>query len=423
VETIEPPGKGDTVDQLVTGKGGDEILIEAVFLAERGRILASLIRLARNFDDAEDVLGEALLEAQEHWTREGLPENAGAWLLTVAKRKLLDRRRVEARRRELLRENAPLLLTDEESAEETADDVLRLIFTCCHPVLPAEARIALTLRTLGGLTTAEIARAFLVDETAMAQRLVRAKKKIALAGVRYGIPGEADMAERLESVLHVIYLIFNEGYSATAGDALARRDLCVEALRLAALLRQWLPGVAEVEGLEALLALIHARREARVDERGRLVTLDRQDRAKWRREEIVAASVSLQNALRRKCLGPYQLQAAIMAVHTEAERAEQTDWRQIRLLYEALFRFDASATVRLNHAVAVAYADGWTEAEPLLAGLGELDDYYPYHAARASCALALGRVAEARAAFQRALGLTRNAVEREYLTRRLAEAR
>jgi RNA polymerase sigma-70 factor, ECF subfamily len=390
-------------------------VIEAAFPAERGKLLASLIRWARNFDDAEDVLSEALLEAHQHWSQE-VPENPGAWLLTVAKRKLLDRRRIEKRRRELLaRHFTPPLITDSAAEEELPDDILRLIFTCCHPVLAPESRIALTLRALGGLATGEIARAFLVEESTMAQRLVRAKRKIALAGIRYAVPETRELPERLSSVLQVLYLIFNEAYAATEGDTLQRPDLAREAIRLAASLTEWLPEEAEAAGLHALLCLTHARRDARVDSRGRLVTLDRQDRSLWTRDEIGAAGRVLEKALRRKQLGPYQLQAAIMAVHCEAPTAAQTDWRQIVLLYEELRRFDDSPTVQLNAAVAVAHARSWAEAEPLLRKLEGLDGYYPFHAARAHCALALGRPAEARAAFQRALSLTRNAVERDYL--------
>jgi RNA polymerase sigma-70 factor (ECF subfamily) len=399
-------------------------VIEAAFLAERGKLLASLIRLARNFDDAEDVLSESLLEAHAHWHNQ-VPTNPAAWLLTVAKRKLLDRRRQEKRRRELtLQHFTPALLTDSPTDEELPDDSLRLIFTCCHPVLSPEARIALTLRTLGGLSTTEIARAFLVEEATMAQRLVRAKRKIALAGVPYAIPSQADLPERLDSVLQVLYLIFNEAYAATEGQELQRGALAQEAIRLSKLLLEWLAKEPEMEpeaeGLHALLCLTHARRDARVDSKGRLVTLDQQDRALWRHEEIQAAKQLLERALRRKRPGPYQLHAAIMALHSEATSAQQTDWPQILLLYGELLRFDQSPTVLLNMAVALAHAKSWAHAEPLLASIQGLEDYYPFHAARAHCALALGRPAEARAAFQRALMLTRNAVERDYLSRQLA---
>ncbi|MDX2267117.1 MAG: DUF6596 domain-containing protein [Bryobacter sp.] len=399
-------------------------VIEAVFLAERSRILASLIRLARSFDDAEDVLAEALLEAQVHWQTQ-LPTNPGAWLLTVAKRKLLDQRRGGQRRQQLLEQNRHLLLTDEivgeDANEEAADDILRLLFTCCHPVLAPEAQIALTLRTLGGLSTTEVARAFLVEESTMAQRLVRAKRKIALAGIRYAIPAQEQLPERLASVLHVIYLIFNEGYAATEGEALERRDLCQEALRLSHLVNEWLPGEAEAEGLEALLRLIHARRDARVDAEGRLVTLDRQERSRWHDDEIAAGIALLEQALRRKQPGAYQVQAAIMAVHAEAATAAETDWRQIRELYRTLLRFERSEQVLLNYAVAVGQVEGWAAAEGILEELGELEGYYPYHAARAHCALALGKKVEARVAFQKALGLTRNRVEREYLSQKMAD--
>jgi RNA polymerase sigma-70 factor (ECF subfamily) len=396
-------------------------VIEGAFLAERGKILASLIRWARNFDDAEDVLGEALVEAQEHWGAR-VPERPGAWLLAVAKRKLLDRRRQEKRRRELTRQHVlPELLIDFTEADELPDDALRLIFTCCHPVLAPEARIALTLKTLGGLETAEIARAFVVEEATMAQRLVRAKRKIALAGIRYAVPEAAEWPERLDSVLQVLYLIFNEGYAATAGDSLQRADLANEAIRLSGLLLDWMPGEAEVEGLDALLRLTYARRDARVDALGRLVTLDRQDRTLWRRDEIEAATGVLERAMRRKRLGAYQLQAAIMGVHAEAENAANTDWRQIVFLYRELMRFDASAIVQLNFAVALAHAESWREAEPYLRAIEGLEEYCPFQAARAHCALALGDLAEARAAFQKALGLTKNSAQRDYLSRQLAE--
>lgn len=396
-------------------------VIEAAFLAERGKLLASLIRLARNFDDAEDVLSEALLEAQAHWGRE-LPAHPGAWLLTVAKRKLLDRRRQDKRRRELLAQHPPAaLLTDAPTDDALPDDILRLIFTCCHPVLSPEARIALTLRTLGGLSTPEIARAFLVEEPTMAQRLVRAKRKIALAGIRYAVPAAEDLPERLSSVLQVLYLIFNEAYSATEGPRLLRTDLAQEAIRLSTLMRTCFPHEPEVDGLHALLLLTHARRDARLDPQGHLVTLDQQNRALWHRDEIAAALAILEPALRRKQLGPYQLHAAIMAVHAEAPTAAQTDWPQILLLYDELRRFDHSPTVTLNMAVALAHAQSWAHAEPLLASIQGLDDYYPFHAARAHCARALGRLPEARAAFQRALQLTRNAVERDYLSRQLTQ--
>ena len=398
--------------------------LEAVWRAESGKILATLIRLARGFEDAEEVLEEAFLSALEVWPRDGWPENPGAWLMTVAKRKLLDRKRVEQRRREIvsawlpregLRDTA--LLTAEPDA--LADDVLRLIFTCCHPALSEEARIALTLKTLGGLTTGEVARAFLVEEETMAQRLVRAKRKIAAAGVPYEVPEARERSERLASVLHVLYLIFNEGYSATGGAHLQRLDLAAEALRLAGVLFQAMPGEAEVEGLMALLVLTHARRFARVDGEGKLMTLDQQDRRLWPEAELAVGIGLVEQALRRKRLGPYQLQAAIAAVHAEAKTAEETDWGQIVCLYEELLRFDPSPVVRLNHAVAVAHAFCWEEALGLLEKLEGLDGYGPYHVARAQAFVQVGRPGLAQAAYRRAIELTANAASRAFLEQRL----
>lgn len=376
--------------------------IEQVYREERSRILATLIRWARNLDDAEEVLQDAFAVASTHWAANGLPDRPGAWILQTARNRLLDRRRVESRRRELLSQ----LIVDTQSTEELPDDILRLIFTCCHPVLSPEAQIALTLRTLGGLATPEIARAFLVPETTMAQRIVRAKSKILDAGVPYRIPDEAEFPERLESVLKVVYLIFNEGYS------LMRHELSVEAIRLATLLESWLPGQAEVEGLRALMILTHARRDARQDEKGAFVTLDEQDRSLWHSAEIAVGLELVERALRRRQLGPYQLQAAIAAVHSEG-----VDWPQVALLYKELLRFDSTAVVRLNHAIAVAYAHGWQCGLELMEGIAGLESYAPWHASRAQMLKRLGRNAEARAAFERAIRLTENRAQREYLSR------
>jgi RNA polymerase sigma-70 factor, ECF subfamily len=400
--------------------------LERIFLDERTKLLASLIRFSRNFDDAQDALTEAFLSANQVWATDGLPQNPGAWLLTTAKRKLLDQRRIAQRRQELLQQNAPLiaaspLLVDESDSDQLLDDPLRLIFTCCHPVLSAEARIALTLKILGGLTTLEIAKAFLVDETTMAQRLVRAKKKIALAGVRYAIPSADQLSERLSSVLQVLLLIFNEGYKASAGASLERRELCEEAMRLARLLNQWMPQQSEVKGLLALMILTYSRRYSRIDGAGHLVTLDQQDRRLWRQTEILEGVALLEVALQLKSLGPYQLHAAIMALHCEASTADATDWSQIELLYRELLRFDDSPIVRLNHAVAVGYADDWQKTQLLLQQLTGLEDYYPFHAVRAHVAKQLGLTSECRAALYAALSRTENAVERDYLSRRIAE--
>ncbi len=376
--------------------------IEAVYREERSQILASLIRWARNIDDAEEVLHEAFATAAAKWPEEGLPQRPGAWIMQTAKHRLIDRKRVESRRRELLSQ----LIVDTQSEEELPDDILRLFFTCCHPVLAPESQIALTLRTLGGLTTPEISRAFLVPEATMAQRIVRAKSKILAAGVPYRIPPDAELPERLDSVLRVIYLIFNEGYS------LLRHDLSNEAIRLARKLTEWLPRRAEAEGLLALLLLTHSRRDARRTAAGDLVPLDEQNRALWHAGEIAEGIALVELALKRKQLGPYQLQAAIAAVH-----AEGTDWPQIALLYEQLMRFDDGPVVRLNHAVAIAYTDGWQRGIELLDALAGLEDYFPYQAARAQMLKRVGRLAEANVAFDRAIRLTSNQAEQEYLSR------
>lgn len=376
--------------------------IENVYRQERSRILATLIRWARNLDDAEEVLQDAFTTATRRWPSEGIPDQPAAWILQAAKHRLIDRRRVESRRRELLAQ----LIVDTQTPDELSDDILRLFFTCCHPVLAPEAQIALTLRTIGGLSTPEIARAFLVPEPTMAQRIVRAKAKIQAAGVPYRIPDDKELPERLDSVLRVIYLIFNEGYS------LYRHELSREAIHVAGQLTSWLPNQAEVEGLLALMILTHSRRDARLDKFGNLITLDEQDRSLWHKSEIEQGVALVERALKRKALGPYQIQAAIAAVH-----AEGTDWPQIAQLYEELLRFDEGSVVRLNHAIAVAYAKNWQRGLELLESIRDLDQYHPWHAARAQMLRKVGRLAEARAAFDRAIRLTTNRAEREYLSR------
>ncbi|MBK7862912.1 MAG: RNA polymerase subunit sigma-24 [Archangiaceae bacterium] len=399
-----------------------------VFRRESGRVLAGLIRELGDFDAAEDVLQDTLARAVEVWTPNGAPENPGAWLTTVAKN----------RARDLLRRGARVIETRDEPAPDVAapepapgidpdhhtsgvvDDRLRLIFTCCHPALARPAQVALTLRTLGGLTTFEIARAFLESEPTTAQRLVRAKKKIREAGIGYQVPSRDRLPARLESVLAVLYLIFNEGYSAAAGDLLIRRELCEEAIRLTRELSELLPD-PEVLGLLALMMLHHARRDARTSADGEFVPLELQDRSTWNRAEIDQGAAVLDRALTANRRGPYQVQAAIAALHGTAARAEATDWAQIELLYRTLRELTPGPMVDLNHAVAVAMSQGLDAGLERMATLdAELGDYYLLPAARADLYRRLGRRAEAAAQYRRALELVSNARERRYLERRLA---
>jgi RNA polymerase sigma-70 factor (ECF subfamily) len=406
--------------------------IESVFRTESGRIVAGLIRVSGSFDLAEEAMQDAFATAIERWPAQGIPEKPGAWITSVAHRKLIDyARRANTRRDkedQLLYETSPATSRNDAApdAEEMnfPDDRLRLIFTCCHPALNQEAQIALTLRTLGGLSTPEIARAFLVPESTLAQRLVRAKRKIQDARIPYVVPERSLLPERLASVQAVIYLVFNEGYSASAGDSLIRRELCVEAIRLARTLCELIPEEPENLGLLALMLLHDSRRDARVKAGGELVLLEEQDRSLWDGERIREGLELVERALKTGHAGPYQLQAAIVAVHAEAHTAAETDWQQIAGLYAELARFMPTPIVALNHAVAVAMSKGLETGLKLLDELessGELDSYYLYHAARADILRRMGRSLAAKAAYQRALSLTANAVERRYLKRRLAE--
>ena len=418
----------------MTGEVAAAAAVERVFREEQGRAVATLIRFLGDFDRAEEALADAMLVALERWPRDGVPDNPGAWIVTAARNKAIDR----ARRAQLLRTKDPLLRRQAEDDAEAVgglsgllgreespfDDRLRLIFTCCHPALAPEARVALTLRTLGGLTTPEIARAFLLPEVTLAQRLVRAKKKIRAAGIPYRVPPAHELPERLGSVLAVLYLVFNEGYAATSDEALVRRELCDEAIRLARLLAALMPDEPEAHGLLALMLLHDARRESRVGADGELVLLEDQDRSTWDRARIVEGEAILDRAVRMGRPGPYQLQAAIASVHAVATSTETTDWEEIAALYEALWRLSPTPVVGLNRAVAVAMRDGPEAGLAWLAALdpdGALDGYHLYHAARADLLRRMDRRQEAATAYEAALAAVTNPVERRFLERRLAQ--
>jgi RNA polymerase sigma-70 factor, ECF subfamily len=365
---------------------------------------------------------DAFATAVERWPRDGVPANPGGWIVLTARNSAIDRLRRDRRYAEKLRELQALGAGEhsEEAMGSIPDDRLRLFFTCCHPALAAEARVALTLRTLGGLSTPEVARAFLASEAAMQQRLVRAKRKIRTAGIPYEVPEEHHVPERLRSVLASLYLIFNEGYLSTSADLLVRRELCDEAIRLARVLAALMPDEPEVRGLLALMLLSHSRRDARVDERGDMVLLEDQDRSLWRRDEL---EQGLGLAAQAGNQGEYGLQAAIASEHARAPQAGATDWARIAVLYERLAALNRSAVVELTRAVAVAMAEGPETGLPLLDQLearGELDDYHLLHSARAGLLARLGRDAEAAAAYARALELATNPVERRFLETRLA---
>lgn len=407
--------------------------VEAVFRQESGRIIATLIRIGGSFDLAEEALQEAYASALANWGEKGIPDNPGAWLTAVAHRRLIDQARRERTRRHnqepLLYQTATISQPDayamfEADANTYPDDRLRLIFTCCHPALNPDAQVALTLRTLGGLATPEIARAFLVPEPTLAQRLVRAKRKIADARIPYEVPPPGQIAERLQPVQSVLYLIFNEGYAATSGDSLVRRELCAEAIRLGRTLCDLLPGEPENLGLLALMLLHDSRRDARTSPQGRLVTLEEQDRSLWDQQRMTEGRELVRRALRMRNPGPYQLQAAIAAVHSEARVAAETDWQEIAALYRELLQIAPSPVIALNHAVAVAMSEGLEAGLRLIdqaGATGELRDYHLFHAARADLLRRLGRKADAVAAYEKALKLATNNVEQEYLRRRRDE--
>ena len=403
--------------------------VEAVFRAESGRIIAGLIRVSRSFDLAEEAMQDAFAAAVVSWRAQGVPDNPAAWITATARRKLID----YARREQTRRNNEGQLLyeyesrsnvLDEEMSRPFEDDRLSLIFTCCHPAINMQAQVALTLRTLGGLTTPEIARAFLLPEATLAQRLVRAQRKIQQARIPYQVPGPESLPERLTAVQAVLYLVFNEGYSASSGDSLVRRELCAEAIRLARTLLELMPDNPENMALLALMLLHDSRRDARCTPDGQLVLLEEQDRSLWHQDQIVEGIRLVERALGRRNIGPYQLQAAIAAVHAEAATARETDWKQIAALYSILNAGQTSPIVSLNHAVAIAMGEslerGLAMIDDLGAG-GELDSYHLYHAARADLLRRMGRNQQALESYHRALALTTNAVELRYLRRRISE--
>ena len=402
--------------------------LETLYREERPRALATLIRLLRDFDLAEDMLQEAFAAAVEQWPQAGVPANPCAWLVSTARHKAIDRLR---RDRNFAAKQAEIAYLSETTSapdpldETFADDLLRLIFTCCHPALALEAQVALTLKTLCGLSVDEIARAFLLPPpTTMAQRLVRAKGKILRAHIPYEVPGGDRLTERLDGVLRVVYLVFNEGYAATSGDALVRRELCTEGIRLGRLLVGLLPRVTEASGLLALMLLQDSRRAARVDAEGELVTLEDQDRSQWDRAQIAEGEALAEEAVRRGGAGFYATQAAIASLHARAARAEETDWPQIAALYSLLLRLHPSPVVALNHAAAVAMGVRLERGLRLIEEIeasGALAGYHLLPAAKADILRRLGRREEAAVAYARALELVTQEAERRYLRRRLAE--
>src|SRR6266404_6179471 len=402
---------------------------EKLHREESGRILATLIGLLGDFDLAEEMLQEAYAVALQKWPTTGTPANPRAWLISAARHKAIDRLRRDQRferKSEEIAKTAEIAARPEGDREEEmfADDRLRLIFTCCHPSLPLEARVALTLRTVCGITTEEISRAFLVPLATMAQRLVRAKGKIREAGIPYRVPSPEELRDRLDGVLLVVYLIFNEGYLASSGDALIRRELCTEAILLGRVLCSLLPRQAEARALLGLMLLQDSRRDARVSAQGELVLLEEQDRNLWHREQIQEGTEIVKSALRRGAAGAYALQASIAALHANAKTAKDTDWPKIAALYDALLRMHTSPVIEVNRAVAVAMARSVEEGLALLDELErreELEEFHLLPAARADLLRRLGRTGEAANTYQRALSLATNDIERRFLRRRLTE--
>jgi RNA polymerase sigma-70 factor (ECF subfamily) len=405
-------------------------MVDAVYRSDSRRVLATLIRLLGDFDVAEEAMHAAFAAAVEQWARDGLPANPRAWLVSAGRFKAIDgmrrRARFDATQDELVRQiEANASEADGRQDQDVEDDRLRLIFTCCHPALLPDAQVALTLREVCGLTTEEIARAFLTAPPTLAQRIVRAKAKIRDARIPYQVPERADLPDRLDTVLHVIYLVFNEGYSASSGESLTRHDISGEAIRLGRLLVELLPE-PEAQGLLALMLLQESRRAARSSPSGELVLLDQQDRSLWNRGQIAEGLALVERALSSRRFGPYSLQAAIAAVHAQAPTAAATDWAQIVGLYDALTRADPSPVIELNRAAAVAMRDGPAAGLALVDAIlarGDLGDYHLAHSAHADLCRRLGRTADARASYERALALTRQEPERRFLERRLEELR